>query len=189
MILYDEVYLGFKFGIMVLDVDDKMCSQSRLSFMCVSVFVCVWETFIVTLGRREYMCAFCASSMERRHWLSQTGSKSSPVSQSDTSIEELPGTPGLTLYLIPLLQCQPAPTATPEITLHALDLHRVFPPQNGLPLNLKHTSAPIMKPKCLISQHMMRASLWMCSYRTPSLEWWVCVMGVRGICGVSESQI
>ena len=147
---------------MVMDAaKNKPSQKGKILLVCVSVCVCVCacvcvhnmcvhmrESWLSHLA--EYFCAFCASSMERRRWLSQTGSKTSPLSQSDTSIEELPGTLGLILYLIPFLQCQPAPIATSEITQHTLDLHRVFPTQNGLPLNLQPMSAPIMKPKCLI---------------------------------------
>lgn len=110
--------------------------------VCVSAHrVAEYVAVIVTLGRREYICAFCASSMERRRALSQTGSKASPVSQSDTSIEELPGTPGLALYLIPLLQCQPAPTDTSEITPHTLRLLCVFPTKWSPIKSAAHVSA------------------------------------------------
>ena len=59
-----------------------------------------------------------------------------------------------------------------------LDLYRVFPPQNGLPLNLLHTSAPITTPKCLISLLMMTLR---CEW-VPTVHLWkgVCVYVCEG---------
>ena len=168
--------------------------------MCVcvhNVCVCIREKddFIVSLGRLSISVLFVLPRWSVERWLSQTGSKTSPLSQSDTSIEELPGTLGLILYLIPFLQCQPAPIATSEITQHTLDLHRVFPTPNGLPLNLQPMSAPIMKPKCLIYQQMMLRCecvptvlhLWSSVRVRERACWWMCVCA--GFLLLSESQI
>lgn len=113
----------------VMDVANKTPPQGKKTHWCVCMRGNVSD--IVTLGRHKYICAFCASSMERRHWLNQTGSKTpprEPVWHFNRRAARHPR------GLIPLLQRQPARSLpqTPLKSPGTLNSHLAPPPFNKI---------------------------------------------------------